>query len=213
MFVFVLLFLAIGLGILGLGLRALWASKQVETWPTTWGTLLERDLVESSDSDGSTYRATVRYRYQVAGRTYESDRIAYGYAGSSGYPMHRAIHERLQSGETVRVHYDPRAPVQAALAGGVKEPLINSEVPRAMEGALANPSRKRWIRRERTQAWPESVTSERLQDGVVQTFLNTSTLFLLIFGAIWTVFTCGLFLLIRMSSMADHGLLERLIVR
>lgn len=55
-----------------------------------------------------------------------------------------------------------------------KEPPINSELPRAMDGARAEPPRTRWMWRERSQAWPESATSERLQDGVVQTFLRYS---------------------------------------
>jgi type III restriction enzyme len=54
----------------------------------------------------------------------------------------------------------------------LKETLINSEFPRARDGARADQARKRLIQREWTQAWPESRTSEPRQDGVVQTFLN-----------------------------------------
>lgn len=159
--VFFVLFFAIGAGILCYALFALSKSRQVENWPTTWGTLLERDLVENSDSDGTTYRKTVRYRYQVAGVTYDAERIAFGYGGSSGYEMHSALYERLQSGESVRVHYNPDDHSEAALAGG----------------------------------------------------LNKSTVFLLVFGGIWTVFTLGIFLLMRLVGSADSGMLERLIVR
>jgi hypothetical protein len=62
--------------------------------------------------------------------------------------------------------YMPRAPVKT------KEPLKNSEVSRARDGALANRARKRLIRWERTRAWPEPATSEPLQDGVVRTIPN-----------------------------------------
>jgi hypothetical protein len=51
-----------------------------------------------------------------------------------------------------------------------KETLINSEFPRATDGALADQARKRLIQREWAQAWPEPTTSEPRQDGVVQTF-------------------------------------------
>jgi hypothetical protein len=56
-----------------------------------------------------------------------------------------------------------------------KETLINSEFPRATDGALAEQARKRLLRREWTQAWPESTTSEPRQDGVVQTFPKISS--------------------------------------
>lgn len=155
------LFFAVGFAILGFGAHALWKSKQVERWPTTWGTWLERDFVESSDSDGTTYRVVARYAYAVGGAEYVSGRIAFGYTGSSGHAMHRALYDRLMSGDSVRVRYNPADPGEAALAGG----------------------------------------------------LNKSTLFLLIFGAVWTGFTLGVMLLVRLSATADGGLLDQLLVR
>jgi Protein of unknown function (DUF3592) len=161
LYLFFGVFLAVGLGILGFGVHAAIKSNQVGIWPTTWGSLLERDLIESSDSDGTTYRVQVRYRYQVAGVDYESDRIAFGYGGSSGYEAHRAIHDRLTRGDSVQVRYNPLDPAESALAHG----------------------------------------------------LNQSTVILLIFGAVWTMFTLGLSALFFLSNRADSGLLEGLIVR
>jgi hypothetical protein len=161
LYLFFGLFLAIGLGILGFGVRSAIKSNQVGNWPTTWGSLLERNLVESSDSDGTTYRVQVRYHYRVAGAEYESDRIAFGYGGSSGYESHRAIHDRLMRGDSVQVRYNPLDPAESALAHG----------------------------------------------------LNQSTVMLLIFGAVWTMFTLGLFSLFFLSNRPDAGLLEGLMVR
>ncbi|MFZ5638836.1 MAG: DUF3592 domain-containing protein [Pseudomonadota bacterium] len=161
LYLFFGLFLAVGLGILGTGVRAWIKSNAVGGWPSTWGTLTERELVESSDSDGTTYRVKVRYLYRVAGVEYAADRIAFGYGGSSGYASHRALHEKLASGDAVQVRYNPRAPGEAALAHG----------------------------------------------------FNRSTLFLLIFGTVWTLFTVGLFALFFLSERPDTALLERVIVR
>ena len=161
MLFFFCLFFAVGFVILGFGAHALWKSKQVETWPTTWGTWLERDFVEDSDSDGTTYRVVARYAYTVAGTDYMSERIAFGYTASSGHDMHRALYDRVMSGESVRVRYNPLDPAEAALAGG----------------------------------------------------FNKSTLFLLIFGGVWTIFTLGMFLLMRLTGSADGGMLEQLLVR
>ena len=155
------LFFAVGAGLLGYGLNALWKSRQVENWPTTWGELQERRFVEDSDSDGSTYHTKVRYAYRVAGVDYTSERIAFGYMASSGHEMHRAVYDRLMQGNSVRVRYNPRDPAQSALVGG----------------------------------------------------LNKSILFVLIFGAIWTGFTLGLFLLMYLTGSGDQTMLEQLIVR
>jgi hypothetical protein len=51
-----------------------------------------------------------------------------------------------------------------------REPLNTSEVASVRNDALAERSRKRLLRREQTQAWPDSATSESHQDGMIQTF-------------------------------------------
>ncbi len=161
-FLFFLIFLAVGLGLLGFGARGWWKSNQASDWPTTQGTLLERDIIDDSDSDGgTTYRVKVRYAYTVAGRHLESERLAYGYAGSSGRESHQAIYDKLTRGESVRVRYNPEDPAEAVLAYG----------------------------------------------------LNNSTLMLMVFGVVWTMFTVGLIVLTRIGTAVDTQLIERLIVQ
>ena len=161
LYAFFALFLSVGLGILGFGVRSLLKSNRVEQWPTTWGALEQRELVESSDSDGSTWCVQVRYRYRVAGIEHMSDRLAFGYVGSSARETHQAILDKLMRGSTVLVRYDRDDPAEAALVYG----------------------------------------------------LHQSTIFLLIFGSVWTLFTLGLFSLFFLSSRPDAALLERLIVQ
>jgi len=160
-YAFFALFLAVGLAILGYGVRSLLKSQQVEQWPTTWGTFEQRELVENSGSEGTTWRVAVLYRYRVAGVEHVSDRLAYGYAGTSARGTHQAILDKLMRGDTVLVRYDRDDPGEAALVYG----------------------------------------------------LNQSTIFLLMFGGVWTMFTLGLFSLFFLSSRPDTALLERLIVQ
>ena len=119
------LFLAIGLLILGFGARSLYMSKLAESWPTVQGRIISSDFETSTDSDGdTTYRANISYEYDVMGRRLTSDRVAFGYSGSSSYGFHKEIHDALPAGATVAVRYDPSKPERAALSYGLNQSIL-----------------------------------------------------------------------------------------
>ncbi|MFO1423550.1 MAG: DUF3592 domain-containing protein [Candidatus Competibacteraceae bacterium] len=121
---FISIFFVVGFGILGYGIYSLHASKQAKNWPTAEGKITTCELKESSDSDGTTYRAVVRYSYAVAGRSYEGNRVAFGYSGSSSRTAHQEIVDRLSSAKTVRVRYDPADVTRSVLSYGLNRSTI-----------------------------------------------------------------------------------------
>ena len=119
------LFFVVGFLILGFGARSLYLSKQAESWPTTPGTIVSSELTSSTDSDGdTTYRTEVSYTYDAMGRAFTGDKIAFGYAGSSGYAFHSEIHDALSENTQVAVRYDPRNPERAVLSFGLNQSII-----------------------------------------------------------------------------------------
>lgn len=78
---FSLPFAIAGLGMLGWTLWGIFGWQQAQSWVETPATLLETKLKRNNSSDGSTSQATARYRYEYAGKQYESDRVAL-YSGS-----------------------------------------------------------------------------------------------------------------------------------
>ncbi|MEO1135272.1 MAG: DUF3592 domain-containing protein [Pseudomonadota bacterium] len=154
------LFLAVGVGILGWGLYSLNMARQAESWPTVQGEVTHSDFVVSSDSDGTTYRTKITYAYSILGRELTSERIAFGYSGSSSQQFHRDIYSALPVGAQVAVRHDPSNPERAALSFGV----------------------------------------------------NQSIKFLLIFGAVWTMFTLGMLAMVWMSGQGATTLLDNMIV-
>ena len=91
------------------GLRAT-ASKR---WPVSPGTIIASAL-EKAPEGRWRYRAAVQYRYRVAGKEYQSDRIFWG--GNEGRQKHMAsVIAAYPQGSKVSVHYDPQNPAEAVL--------------------------------------------------------------------------------------------------
>jgi Protein of unknown function (DUF3592) len=155
------LFLAVGVGILGFGLRSLHMSKQAEHWPTVPGTIVASDFKTSTDSEGSTtYLTEVKYAYAPVAAEIIGKKIAFGYSGSSSKNFHRDIYNALPAGAQIAVRYDPANPERAVLSFGV----------------------------------------------------NQSIKFLMIFGAVWTMFTLGLMAMFWLSSQGATNILQNMII-
>lgn len=121
---FISVFFAVGFGVLGYGIRSLLMSNRARTWPTTQGTVESCEMEESSDSDGSTWEAKVKYSYSVGGARYEGERIAFGYSASSGRDAHQEIFDKLSGAESVLVRYDPVDPSDAVLSYGLNRGTV-----------------------------------------------------------------------------------------
>jgi hypothetical protein len=63
----------------------------------------------------------VKYTFVVGGRTYESQRIRFGYAGSGSQVAARKLYKKLtlEQGNRVPVYYDPSNPQESVLDNGV----------------------------------------------------------------------------------------------
>jgi len=109
---------AIGLAFLYYGNRALRRAEAFRQWPQVQAELQQCELAEELEPDGPEpfYRVVVRYAYSVAGVTYESSRVAFGYAASKDEEFHRKLYDSLSRNKTVPVRYDPNEPATAALS-------------------------------------------------------------------------------------------------
>lgn len=86
----------------------------VSKWPTTLGTV-QNSILETrhSSESGSVDYPMVRYSYQVAGQTYQGNRIAPGMeVGGSGAGK---VVARYPAGAQVMVFYNPQKPSEAVL--------------------------------------------------------------------------------------------------
>lgn len=125
----VLLLVAIGMDLFGavlivVGFLNHQRASDAATWPGVPGTVLHSDITTTSSRDSrnrqrTMYSPVVRYRYEVDGRAYESDRLgAAGTWSTSSIEEARADAARRPVGSSVTVHVNPSDPSDACLEAG-----------------------------------------------------------------------------------------------
>lgn len=98
-------------------LRPLLRASASSNWTEVPCEILSSEVERKSDSDGSTYRIAVRYRYTWSGRAYEGDRYDFS-SGSTNIGvdgMRRAV-ASLPAGRHTTCFVDPAAPGSAVLS-------------------------------------------------------------------------------------------------
>ncbi|MBN1310316.1 MAG: DUF3592 domain-containing protein [Anaerolineae bacterium] len=126
-----LILIIIGLVMLFIYFRSLLQARASEGWPTAQGTVLESWVRRSSstDSDGGTshrYYPEVRYQYQVMGREFQGDRMAFGPRQRGNRSAAEKVVAGYPAGESVTVYYQPDQPASAILERSVpKMPLFS----------------------------------------------------------------------------------------
>jgi len=120
--IFISIFFIIGFAVLGSGIYTLIKSTQSKDWPTVPAFISKCDFHESSDDDGTSYRVSVRYDYEVQGTAYSGKRIAFGYAGSSNERKQREIYSKLKNSAQIEVKYNASNPAESTIVSGMDKP-------------------------------------------------------------------------------------------
>ncbi|MEY4490145.1 MAG: hypothetical protein RIQ79_2653 [Verrucomicrobiota bacterium] len=114
---FGLIFAAIGcVAFYFVTLRPMLDASASANWTKVPCEILSSEVERKSDSDGSTYRVAVRYRYTWSGRTHESDRYDFTTGSTNiGVKKMRAAVASLPPGRQTVCYVDPAAPDNAVL--------------------------------------------------------------------------------------------------
>lgn len=122
--IFIGVFYAIGVGMLGYGLLSLKRSTEAGDWPTAVGSIDECQISRKDSGENVTYGVEVKYSYSVNGKEYQGDKLAFGYAFSSARETHQEILEKLKAAQSVEVRYDPFHPENSVLSYGVHRSIL-----------------------------------------------------------------------------------------
>ena len=107
----------------------IWRANRAEAWPTANGVVIQSSASPGCGRSGRGTHTSVRYRYQVAGKDYDANRIIFGLPHCASADFARSSMKEFPAGAAVKVRYDPQTPAEAV--------LIPGRVYEATSGALA----------------------------------------------------------------------------
>ncbi|MEM6459506.1 MAG: DUF3592 domain-containing protein [Planctomycetota bacterium] len=204
-------------------LKPAWAVWQARGWDPVTLTITSSRLDVSTDSDGSSYRVEVEYRYTVSGRTYTGDtHDFYAFIGTDGRSGKQKIVDALPPGTTVTGYVDPNDPTRAVIHRGFTATAWFGLLPMVfvlvglggMFGTWFWGGRKRWATRhaktldaDEADHWLPELARGDADDGGVgerkrggsETVSPTKSrwggvVFLTLFGLVWNGFSWPVFI-------------------
>lgn len=123
-------FLLAGLGFaIPILILPVWKIVDALSWEPLPCEIVSSDVSSHSDSDGTTYSIDVRYRYEVGGQSYESDRYNFIGGSSSGYDGKAEVVAGLPEGSTTTCYVDPEDPTEAVIHRGFSWEMLFGFLP------------------------------------------------------------------------------------
>ena len=107
-----------------IAVQPLWNIWRARSWPSVPCRILASEVQQSRGSKGTTYKAVVKYSYQVGRQSFASDRHDFfsGFS-SSGYSGKKEVVDRYPPGSQATCFVNPREPEEAVLHRGATRVL------------------------------------------------------------------------------------------
>ena len=110
----------LGISILLVGIYRVDSAERTQAWPSTSGQVISAYVAPYGGNSRGYYRTVVIYKYEVAGRAFESKRLSVVESYTNKPTEANAVANRFSPGLWVTVYYDPESPASAVLLPGLQ---------------------------------------------------------------------------------------------
>jgi hypothetical protein len=109
-------------------LKALYYALSSHSWSISKGIIINSELDIADFDDGYSFKPTIRYKYRVDGKDYNSNRVYYGSNILTKYKERKSkkLLNKYLVGTIVDVYYNPNNIKQSVLEPGIRSELITA---------------------------------------------------------------------------------------
>ncbi|NJK62839.1 MAG: DUF3592 domain-containing protein [Synechococcaceae cyanobacterium SM2_3_1] len=111
-----ILLILVGVAAIGVSFVQWQKVMQAQRWPTTSARISRLELDEHAGQDGDAQEVLITYRYQVAGSSYEGNKLAFGYDSTTSPDYHRRIYDLLKNKQMIQIYYNSRSPQESVIS-------------------------------------------------------------------------------------------------
>ncbi|WP_165823821.1 DUF3592 domain-containing protein [Pseudochryseolinea flava] len=116
-------FVAVGLGTLGLVCYQFFQVMQANNWQSVRAEVLSIEMVSSEDSESTSYKIQMEYKYGVHGESYVGERVSFN-VGMNNVEHYYELFDKLNRAKVITVFVNPDKPGESVVYKGVTNAMI-----------------------------------------------------------------------------------------
>ena len=115
----------VGLAVLGMNYSCtnMYKCYDSKSWIKCNASIIEVVNVIEEDSESTSQKIAVKYKYQIDNSTFINDEICIGY-GFNSFENHNAIFDKLEHAKTITIYYNPKKKSESVIAKGFNNSTI-----------------------------------------------------------------------------------------
>jgi hypothetical protein len=120
---FITPFVLIGIGIFGLALYQFGKVAQARNWTPVHAKVLSVEMVSSSDSESTSYKVEMKYKYSVSSQTFMGSSVSFN-SGMNNIEHYGELYNVLNQSQVIQIYVNENDPAESVVIRGITNAMI-----------------------------------------------------------------------------------------
>jgi hypothetical protein len=120
---FITPFVLIGIGTFGLALYQFGKVAQARNWTPVHAKVLSVEMVSSSDSESTSYKVEMKYKYSVSSQTFMGSSVSFN-SGMNNIEHYGELYNVLNQSQVIQIYVNENDPAESVVIRGVTNAMI-----------------------------------------------------------------------------------------